>query len=123
MDESVAEVDRHVPTNVKKVSSQAASVVSEVRRTGVVDAASGLAKTVYDKYEPKAEQCAASAWRKLNQLPLFPQVAGAVLPRAAYCTAKYNEAVALSAEKGYRVSAYLPFVPTEKIAKVFSAVN
>ncbi|KAK2372190.1 Rubber elongation factor protein (REF) [Trifolium repens] len=121
VDESVSEIDRHVPTNVKKVSSQARSVVTEVRRTGVVESASGLAKTVYDKYEPKAEQCAVSAWKKLNQLPLFPQVANAVLPKAAYCSEKYNEAVALSAEKGYRVSAYLPLVPTEKIAKVFAA--
>lgn len=121
VDESVSEIDRHVPTNVKKVSNQAASVVSEVRRTGVVESASGLAKTVYSKYEPKAEQCAVSAWKKLNQLPLFPTVANVVLPKAAYCTEKYNEAVVSSAEKGYRVSAYLPLVPTERIAKVFAA--
>lgn len=121
VDESVSELDRHVPTNVKKVSSQARSVVSEVCRAGVVDAASGLAKTVYTKYEPKAEQCAVSAWRRLNQLPLFPHVASAVLPKAAYCTEKYNEAVVSSAQKGYKVSAYLPLVPTEKIAKVFTA--
>lgn len=123
VDESVTELDRHVPTNVKKVSSQARSVVSEVRRTGVVDAASGFAKTVYSKCEPKAEQCAVSAWRRLNQLPLFPQVANAVLPTAAYCTEKYNEVVVSSSEKGYRVSAYLPLVPTEKIAKTFTAAN
>lgn len=115
-DRKVAELDRHVPSNVKKVSTQARSVVSEVRRDGV----SNYAKTVYSKYEPTAEQCAASAWRRLNQLPLFPHVANAVLPKAAYCTEKYNEAVVTSAEKGYRVSAYLPLVPTEKIAKVFS---
>lgn len=123
VDESVAELDRHVPTNFKKVSSQARSVVSEVRRAGVVDTASGLAKSVFDKYEPKAEECAVSAWKKLNQLPLFPQVANVVLPKAAYCTEKYNEAVALSAEKGYRVSAYLPLVPTHKIAKVFTPAS
>ncbi|KAK7327895.1 hypothetical protein VNO77_21988 [Canavalia gladiata] len=120
VDESVAELDRHLPSNVKKVSSQARSVVAEVRRTGVIDAASGFAKTVYTKYEPKAEQYAVFAWRRLNQLPLFPQVATAVLPKAAYCTEKYNEAVVSSAEKGYKFSAYLPLVPTEKIAKVFS---
>ncbi|CAI8585119.1 unnamed protein product [Vicia faba] len=39
----------------KKVSTQARSVVTEVRRAGVVESASGLAKTVYSKYEPKAE--------------------------------------------------------------------
>lgn len=121
VDESVSEIDRHVPSNVKSVSSQARSVVSEVRRAGVVESASGLARTVYSKYEPKAEQCAVSAWRRLNQLPLFPQVAGAVLPKAAYCSEKYNEAVVSTAQKGYRVSAYLPLVPTDKIAKVFSA--
>ncbi|KAK7302776.1 hypothetical protein RJT34_13672 [Clitoria ternatea] len=112
VDESVTELDRHVPSNVRKVSS----VVSEVRRAGVT----GIAKTVYSKYEPKAEQCAVSAWRRLNQLPLFPHVANVVLPKAAYCTEKYNEAVVSSAEKGYRVSAYLPLVPTEKIVKVFN---
>ncbi|XP_004485771.1 stress-related protein [Cicer arietinum] len=120
VDESVSEIDRHVPTNVKKVSTQARTVVSEVRRTGVVESASELAKTVYSKYEPKAEQCAVSAWKRLNQLPLFPHVANAVLPKAAYCSEKYNEVVVSSAEKGYKVSAYLPLVPTEKIAKVFT---
>ncbi|CAI8591152.1 unnamed protein product [Vicia faba] len=119
--ESVSELDRHVPTNVKKVSTQARSVVTEVRRAGVVESASGLAKTVYSKYEPKAEECAVSAWKRLNQLPLFPQVANVVLPKAAYCSERYNEAVVFGAEKGYRVSAYLPLVPTEKIAKVFAA--
>ncbi|KAL5101348.1 hypothetical protein RYX36_005675, partial [Vicia faba] len=47
VDESVSKLNRHVPTNVKKVSTQARSVVTEVRRAGVVESASGLAKTVY----------------------------------------------------------------------------
>lgn len=135
------ELDRRVPTNVKKVSTQAfmaaqkapeaaRTVVSEVRRAGVADTASGLAKSVYSmyepaakdlyaKYEPKAERCAVSAWQKLNKLPLFPQVANAVLPSAAYCTEKYNQTVVSTARKGYRVSAYLPLVPAEKIARIF----
>ncbi|KAH7543039.1 REF/SRPP-like protein At3g05500 [Ziziphus jujuba] len=142
VDESVTELDRRVPLKVKQVSSQAFSaahnapvvaraVASEVKRAGVVDVASELAKSVYTKcepkakdlyakYEPKAEQCAVSAWHKLNQLPLFPQVAQVVLPTAAYCSEKYNETVMDTAEKGYRVASYLPLVPTEKIAKVFS---
>nr|AEX97052.1 rubber elongation factor [Copaifera officinalis] len=141
VDESMTELDRRVPTDVKKASSQALSaaqkapeaartVVSEVRRAGVVDTASGLAKSVYgkceptakdlySKYEPKAEKCAVSAWRKLNKLPLFPQMANVIVPTAAYCTEKYNETVVSTAEKGYKVSAYLPLVPTEKIAKIF----
>ncbi|KAJ8752490.1 hypothetical protein K2173_004778 [Erythroxylum novogranatense] len=143
VDESVIELDRRVPPVVKQVSSQALlaaqkapvvarSVTSEVQRTGVKETAAEFAKTVYSKYEPmakdlyskyepKAEQCAVSAWRKLNQLPLFPQVAQVVVPAAAYCSEKYNQTVSLTTEKGYRVSLYLPLVPTERIAKVFGS--
>lgn len=139
--ESLTELDRHVPSNIKKASAQAftvaqkapeaaRTVVSEVRRAGVVDTASGLAKSAYSKYEPtakelyakfepKAEQCAVSAWQKLNKLPMFPQVASAVIPTAAFCTEKYNQTVVYTAQKGYRVSTYLPLVPTEKIARIF----
>ncbi|KAF7805092.1 REF/SRPP-like protein [Senna tora] len=131
VDESVTELDRRLPENVKKVTSEALTaaqkapeaartVVWQVRSAGVVDTASGLAKSAYSKCEPKAEQCAVSAWRKLNQLPLFPRVANAVLPTAAYCTEMYNETVRSTAEKGYRVSNYLPLVPTQRIASVFS---
>lgn len=142
VDASVNELDRHVPVTIKKVSSQAfsaaqkapevaRSVASEVQRTGVKDTASGIAKTVYTKYEPaakelfakyepKAEQYAVTAWRKLNQLPLFPKVAEVVMPTAAYYTEKYNQTVLSTAEKGYKVSSFLPLVPVEKIAKVFA---
>ncbi|KAJ0078557.1 hypothetical protein Patl1_22526 [Pistacia atlantica] len=142
VDESVTKIDTHVPPVLKQVPAQALSaaqqapvvarsVASEVKRAGVVDTASGIAKSVYtkyeptakelySKYEPKAEQCAVSTWRKLNQLPLFPQVAQVFVPTAAYCSEKYNETVLSTAEKGYRVSTYLPLVPTKRIAKVFS---
>lgn len=138
----MTELDRHVPATLKQVSSQAfsaaqkapevaRSLASEVQRAGVKDTASGIAKTVftkyepaakelYAKYEPKAEQCAVTAWRKLNQLPLFPKVADVVVPTAAYYTEKYNQTVISTAEKGYKVSSYLPLVPVEKIVKVFS---
>lgn len=141
VDESVTGLESRVPPVVKQVSSQAISVAqkapvaarevaSEVQHSGVKETASGYAKTVYakyepvakelyTKYEPKAEQCAVSTWRRLNQLPLFPQVAQVVLPTAAFCSEKYNETVISTAEKGYRVSSYLPLVPTKRIAKVF----
>ncbi|CAN1784148.1 REF/SRPP-like protein At3g05500 [Linum perenne] len=119
VDESVITLDSHVPIVVKQVSSQARAVATEVQRSGVKETVTGLAKTVYTKYEPKAEQCAASAWRRLNQLPLFPQVAHVVVPTAAYWSGKYNDTVSSTAEKGYKVSSYLPLVPTERIAKVF----
>ncbi|XP_038716922.1 REF/SRPP-like protein At3g05500 [Tripterygium wilfordii] len=139
--ESLTQWDRRVPPVIKQVSAQAFSaaqraptvacnVASEVQRTSVKDTATRLAKKVYseyepaakefyNKYEPKAEQSAVSAWRKLNQLPLFPQVAQVVLPTAAYFTEKYNQTVDSTAKEGYRVSSYLPLVPIEKIAKVF----
>ncbi|KAL6964738.1 hypothetical protein U1Q18_035796 [Sarracenia purpurea var. burkii] len=143
VDASVNELDRRVPPLVKKVSTQALSaaqkapttaraVASDVQRVSLVDTASGLAKNMYTKcepaakdlytkYEPVAEQYAASAWRSLHRLPLFPQVAQTVIPTATYCSEKYNQTVTCTASKGYRVASYIPLVPTEKIAKVFSA--
>ncbi|CAH8356667.1 unnamed protein product [Eruca vesicaria subsp. sativa] len=78
------------------------------------------AKELYASYEPKAEQCAVSAWKKLNQLPLFPRLAQVAVPTAAFCSEKYNDTVVMAAEKGYRVSSYMPLVPTERISKIFS---
>jgi hypothetical protein len=132
VDESVNTIDNHIPPVMKKVSSRAISaaktapsaaraVASEMKSGKVVETASGMAKTAYTRYEPIAEQYAVTAWRSLNQLPLFPRVAQVVVPTAAYCSEKYNQTVMNTAEKGYKVSSYLPLVPTEKIAKVFSA--
>lgn len=137
----MTELDRRVPPIIKQASSQAfsaaqsapvvaRSVASEVKRAGVVETASGIVKSVYikceptakdlySKYEPKAEQCAVLAWRKLNELPLFPLVAQVVVPTAAYCSEMYNQTVISTAEKGYKVSSYLPLVPTERISEVF----
>ncbi|KAL7239498.1 hypothetical protein ACSBR2_005401 [Camellia fascicularis] len=142
VDVSVNELDRRMPPVVKKASTQAfsaaqnapttvRSVAAQVRHVNVVDTASGLAKNaytkcepaakgLYSKYEPVAEQYAASTWRSLNRLPLFPRVAQVVVPTAAYCSEKYNQTVCSTAEKGYSVASYLPLVPTEKIAKIFS---
>ncbi|XP_034708242.1 stress-related protein [Vitis riparia] len=143
VDESVSKFGKQVPPVVKQVSSQAVAaaqkapsvaraVTSEVQRSGIVDTASGLAKSaytkcepaakdLYTKYEPVAQHYAVSAWHSLNRLPLFPQVVQVVVPTAAYCSEKYNQTVLSTAEKGYKVSTYLPLVPTEKITKVFGA--
>ncbi|KAM7501232.1 hypothetical protein LguiB_000136 [Lonicera macranthoides] len=145
VDESINEVERHVPALLKQASSQAyvaaqkawevtRSVASEVHRTSVVDTATNIAKMVYTKYEPMAkelykkyepvaEQYAVSAWWSLNKLPLFPQVAHIVVPTAAYWSEKYNQAVVVTAERGYTVSYYLPLVPIEKISKVFEGAE
>ncbi|KAI3676025.1 hypothetical protein L1987_85621 [Smallanthus sonchifolius] len=108
VDESVNKFDRKVHPFVKHVSAKTKNLSTEVKVAGVVETASGLAKTMYTKleptakglytkYEPVAEQYAASAWQSLNQLPLFPKQ---------------------TAEKGYKVSSYLPLVPTDRIAKL-----
>lgn len=130
MDNSLREVERYVPSLVKQVSFQARDVVSEVQRDGLVDAAKKISKNVYTryeptakelycKYEPVAEQYAVSAWRSLNRLPLFPQVAQIALPTAACWSEKYNQAVSYMGERGYPLASYLPLIPIERIAKVF----
>ncbi|KAI3701969.1 hypothetical protein L6452_27499 [Arctium lappa] len=134
VEESVTKLDNRMQPIVMQVSSKTKSlstVANEVKNSSVVDTASGLAKTaytkmeptakgLYTKYEPVAELYAASAWGSLNQLPLFAKVAKVVVPTAAYCADKYNQTVQQTAEKGYKASSYLPLVPTDKIAKVFS---
>ncbi|KAI3770577.1 hypothetical protein L6452_01715 [Arctium lappa] len=134
VDESVTKFDGRVPPFMKQVSTKTKSLSTEVKNSGVVETASGIAKTaytkleptakgLYTKYEPVAEQYAALAWQSLNQLPLFPKVAKVVVPTAAYCSGKYNQTVQQTAEKGYKVSSYLPLVPTERIAKVFNSAE
>lgn len=140
--ESVTELDRRAPVMVKQVSTQAVSaaqmapnvaraVVSEVQQSGVLGAASGLALSVYTKWEPAAkglydkcehaaEEYAVSTWHSLHKLPLFPRVAQVMVPTAALCSEKYNQTVQCGANKGYKFASYLPLVPTEKISKVFS---
>ncbi|KAF3793852.1 Stress-related protein [Nymphaea thermarum] len=153
VDEAISKVDGRVPPIVKEASihvcwaAQKAPVVArevatEVRRDGVVGAASGLAKTVYfkcepvgkelyakyepvgkelyAKYEPVAERYAVTTWRTLHRLPLFPHVAQIVIPSAAYWSERYNDIVRSSTNRGYAVSSYLPVIPVDKIAKVFS---
>ncbi|MBA0592617.1 stress-related protein [Gossypium raimondii] len=130
VDKSLSQLERHVPSMVKQSSSQARTVASEVQRVGVVDVAKSItrdiytkykltAKAMYDKYERVAEQYAVFAWRSLNRLPFFPQVAQVVLPTTAYWSEKYNQVVQHFGENGYVVAAYLPLIPINRIAKVF----
>ncbi|KAL5983784.1 hypothetical protein ACLOJK_017876 [Asimina triloba] len=136
------EVERHVPSLLKTASSRAVmvahmapemarSVASEVQRAGVMETATELARRTYVKvepsvkklymsYEPVAEQCAVWGWRKLNRLPLFPEVAHILVPTAAYWSDKYNQAVSYTVERRYAFSSYLPLIPKERISKVFS---
>ncbi|KAL3328730.1 hypothetical protein AABB24_036048 [Solanum stoloniferum] len=137
----MTEVESHVPSLLKQTSSKALLVAQkapelardlagEVQHDGLVDTASNVAITLYTKYEPTvkelyakyepvAEKNAVLAWRSLNKLPLFPQVAQILVPTAAYWSEKYNQAVTYASENGYAVAHYFPIIPVEKIAKVF----
>ncbi|KAL9666256.1 hypothetical protein QQ045_000582 [Rhodiola kirilowii] len=121
VDESMTSLKDIVPPALTQVTGVACSVVTEVKKAGVV--ATAHAKSVYTKYVPAAmelaERCAVSSWHRLNQLIVFPKVAQAVLPTATYCTEKYNQMVQLTSDKGYKVASYLHLVPSEKIAKIF----
>ncbi|KAK5813631.1 hypothetical protein PVK06_029082 [Gossypium arboreum] len=118
-EESVTKIDRRDPQVMKQVSCEAISAAQKAPSKSVYTKYETSAKGLYAKYEPKVEQCAVSAWRKLNQLPLFPQVASVLVPTAAYCSDRYNQTVVNSAGKGYNVASYLPLVPAHKIAKLF----
>jgi hypothetical protein len=149
VDDTVHELDRHLPETVKTVTLQAYAVArgvpevareltAEAQQSGVKGAArAALAKAepvakdvygrvepvvrdLYVRYEPAAEHLVVSSWRSLNGLPVFPHVAQIVVPTAAYWAEKYNKVIASAAKKGYTGAKYLPAVPTERIAKVFS---
>ncbi|GMH11352.1 hypothetical protein Nepgr_013193 [Nepenthes gracilis] len=71
MDESISRLERRVPPVLRQVYSHAFSaaqkspkvartMASEVQHAGVVDTASGIAKTVYAKYEPTAKELLAT---------------------------------------------------------------
>ncbi|KAI3679039.1 hypothetical protein L6452_38346 [Arctium lappa] len=127
VDDTLNELNRHVPALMKQAPSQAK--LKELASDGL-KSASKMAKSVYKKYEPTAKELYASyepvaekyaviAWREMNKLPLFPQVAQVAVPTAAFVAEKYNVVVCYTAEKGYPVAQYLPLVPIEKISKVF----
>lgn len=136
VDESVTDMDHHVPALLKQLTSRAWAaaheLASEVQQDGLAGTASNVvknayavygptAKAIYADYEPVAEQYAVTAWRTLNGLPLFAQVAHIMIPTAAHWAEKYNQGVADATEKGYALSCYFPMIPVERIAKMFGA--
>lgn len=150
VDDTVHEVDKHLPGALKAASARAYAVArgvpevarelaAEAQQSGVKGAARAalaraepvardvygrvepVARDLYVRYEPAAEHLAVSAWRSLNGLPVFPHVAQIVVPTAAHWAEKYNRAVVAAAEHGYAGAKYLPAIPTERIAKVFSS--
>ncbi|XP_065867627.1 stress-related protein isoform X2 [Euphorbia lathyris] len=116
VEDSLAELESHVPFLVKQASSQVRAVATEFQRTGIVD----IAKDMYTKYEPVVEHYVVSAWRTLNKLPLFHQAAQIAVPTAAYCSDKYNNMIYDAADRGYPAVAHLPFIPVQRIAKLFN---
>nr|CAB3455291.1 unnamed protein product [Digitaria exilis] len=150
VDDTVHEVDKHLPGALKAASTKAYAVArgipevarelaAEAQQSGVRGAARAafakvepvakdaygrvepVAKDLYARYEPAAEHLAVSTWRSLNSLPVFPHVAQIVVPTAAYWADKYNKVIVAAADRGYTGAKYLPAIPTERIAKVFSS--
>lgn len=132
VDDSMGELVRFIPPAVKRGTGVARSVVDEVQRDGVVATAACLAKSsiakcqsaaipLYARCEPVAEHYAVAAWRAMDRLPLFHQVALIAVPTAVHWAERYNGAVVHGSEKGYAAAAYLPLVPIERIAKVFGS--
>ncbi|KAL1226286.1 REF/SRPP-like protein [Cardamine amara subsp. amara] len=118
VDDVFFDVETYVPSLVKQASSQALTVATEVQRTGVVDTTKSIARSVCDKYEPVAEYYAATLWRLLNRVPLFPEVAQLVIPTAFYWSEKYNDVVRYVGDRDYYVAEYLPMIPIEKISDI-----
>jgi hypothetical protein len=93
---------------------------------GALKAASARAYTVARELAVRARSGAPGRLRlALAQRPAgvpgFPHVAQIVVPTAAHWAEKYNRAVATAADHGYAGAKYLPAIPTERIAKVFSS--
>jgi len=110
----------------KRAPDVARSVVTEVRQVGVVEKTKEVAKTLYaksepsaknmyNKYEPVVEKWCLLAWYKLRQFPFVPKVVEALIPPGAYFLGKYNYGVQYLADGEYRVAAYFPIVPVEKV--------
>ncbi|KAL1546219.1 REF/SRPP-like protein [Salvia divinorum] len=145
VDESVHKVQKCMPSSLRSASFKAFNharrapvaarcVMADVQKSGMVETASGLARSVYAKYEPVAkdfytkyepmtEEYALYVWRLLNQYALFQRAALAAGPLAGYCSEMYNQKVEVAAKSGYKVAAHLPIIPIDKIAEALRTDN
>lgn len=143
VDHTICKVDEHLPPTVKHITYQVydiakqapsigRSIVDELQRNGIIGTASQKTKVLYSryepavkylyvKYEPLAEEWTFFAWDKLLKLPLFPQVVHIFIPTATYFSEKYNYIVLCLADNHYRIAAFLPLVPVEKIKKAIES--
>jgi hypothetical protein len=122
VDETISYVDGVVPKYVKDKSYQALDVakqapdaarglVSDVQSRGVYSTASSL----YERYEPVAEQLTFEAWQKLLTLPLVPQAVNVAAPAAKFGVVQYNKLAEILKSKNLPLTAYIPVVPIEKL--------
>ncbi|KAJ4753574.1 Rubber elongation factor protein (REF) [Rhynchospora pubera] len=118
----------HVYTALQVTTAALCEFLSDARNLGPsaackagVDRYKPSVVELYKEYEPIAEQYAVATWQYLNRLPVFPQAAHLVIPTAAHWAEKYNHAVESAGARGIAVVQYLPEIPIEKIAKVFSS--
>uniref|UniRef100_A0A0E0EG15 Stress-related protein n=1 Tax=Oryza meridionalis TaxID=40149 RepID=A0A0E0EG15_9ORYZ len=102
VDDTVQELDRHLPPTLKSASAKACAMAR-----GVPDVARELTAEVQQSGVTGAARVA------------YAKVAQIAVPTAAYWAEKYNKVIAAAADKGYTGAQYLPAIPTERIAKVF----
>lgn len=138
VDSVLGVVEQHVPATIKTVTFHVYTALlgftvalceflSDARNSGLRAASKAagdrykpVAVELYKDYEPTAEQYAVAIWQYLNRLPLVHQAAQLVITTAAHWAEKYNHAVESAGARGTVVVQYLPEIPIEKIAKVFS---
>jgi hypothetical protein len=138
VDSVLGVVEQHVPATIKTVTFHVYTVLqgftvalceflSDARNSGLAAASKAagdrykpIAVELCKDYEPTAEHYAVAIWQYLIHLPLIPQAAHLVIPTAAHWAEKYNRAVESAGARGVVVVQYLPEIPIEKIAKVFS---
>ncbi|KNA22097.1 hypothetical protein SOVF_037150 [Spinacia oleracea] len=138
VDEFMYEIDwkqEPLPELLKYVTKKSAQVARElaieIQATGLLDATANAAKEAYltykpvakdmvIKYEPVAEEYAVRAWQLCKQVPILSQMSQIMVPTAAFWADRYNRVVELTSEGGLPIAQYLPLIPLERIAHVFS---
>ncbi|KAG6434290.1 hypothetical protein SASPL_105914 [Salvia splendens] len=93
--------------HARKAPVAARCVMADVQKSGMVETASGLAKSVCAKYEPVAKDL----YTKYE--PMTEE----------YALHMYNQKVEVAAKSGYKVAAHLPIIPIDKIAEAIRTDN
>ncbi|KAI4340641.1 hypothetical protein MLD38_025454 [Melastoma candidum] len=130
VDQAAHKFDVHAPPIAKKFAyqtweligktSEKAHVLAQEAQTGGLHAAIRYA---FAESKQVVLNQSVNAWEKLNEVPSLHMVADVATLSAAHWTKKYNDAVSCIRERGYPLSAHLPLVPVDEIAKAFKSAE